>query len=199
MAEKKTEQYVERPPRKEGTPNKWKFLADRVMLTVGKPRKYSKKSLLEQFYSFVDYYSENKTVYRQRTKQRKSKNGGPEAQAERTECSAPMTEIAFCVWLGMGKGWVAETIFTLKNMENPSPEQLEYLDVLERIRTFLNSQLVEGAILGEYTPAVVCSLLGLKSNVDITSEGNAVKAPVINLVTDTKTREDYQKERDAEK
>ena len=183
--------------RAKGTPNKWKFLAERVMLTRGTPRKYTVASLLEQFTSFVEYYSENKTVYKQRSKQRKGQNG-QEAQAERTECAAPMTEIAFCVWLGVDRRWMDKTIYTLSNLEKPSPAQSEYLDVLSRIRTFLNSQLVEGAILGEYTPMVVCSLLGLKNNVDVTSDGNTVAAPVINLVTDNRSREDCQRERDKE-
>lgn len=179
-----------------GTPNKWKFLANRVMLTRGVPRRHSVKSLLENFASFVEYYSENKTVYKQRSKQRKSINGGQEAQAERTECAAPMTEVAFCVWLGMNRDWMRTTIYYLKNLENPSPAQSEYLDVLLRIRSFFEAQLVEGAILGEYTPQVVCSLLGIRNSLDVTSEGKPVSAPVINLIMDNRSREDCQRERD---
>lgn len=185
------------PKGAENSVNKWKFLAKRVVDRNGAKRRLSADEIRERFLAFVDYYSESRTVFKTRAKQRRARDG-QEAQVERVECATPMTESAFCLWLGHSRDWLCSTISDLQGMECPRAEDVELLDLLEGIRTFLNTQLLEGAILGEYTPNLVGALLRIRNSMDVTSNERAIGAPVINIVADTKSREDYQRERDGE-
>lgn len=177
-------------PKKSG---KWRYLAERIVMKPGRPRQYTLAQLKEEFVKYVDYYSEARTTYQMKSRQKKGGSGN-EVQAERTERVSPMTEWSFCLWIGKDRSWLATTILDIQDKENPSQEDKEYLEFLQALRTFLNSQLLEGAILGEYTPVIISSLLGLKKNVDITTDNKPIEAPVINIVPDTATREQYASE-----
>lgn len=181
-------------PKKSG---KWRYLAERIVNKPGKPRQYTLEQLKEEFVKYVEYYSEARTTYQQKSKQKKGGSGN-EVQAERVERVSPMTEWSFCLWIGKDRSWLTTTILDLQDRDTNFPGDAEYLEFLLALRTFLNSQLLEGAILGEYTPVIISSLLGLKKSVDVTSDNKAIGAPVINIVADTATREQYQAEIDAE-
>lgn len=181
-------------PKKSG---KWRYLAERIVNKPGKPRQYSLEQLKEEFVKYVEYYSEARTTYQQKSKQKKGGSGN-EVQAERVERVSPMTEWSFCLWIGKDRSWLTTTILDLQDRDTNFPGDAEYLEFLLALRTFLNSQLLEGAILGEYTPVIISSLLGLKKSVDVTSDNKAIGAPVINIVADTATREQYQAEIDTE-
>lgn len=181
-----TAKNIEDPKRS----GKWRYLAERIVNKPGKPRQYTLAQLKEEFVKYVDYYSDAKTTYQMKSRQKKGGSGN-EVQAERTERVSPMTEWSFCLWIGKDRSWLATTILDIQDRDNPTPEDVEYLEFLQALRTFLNSQLLEGAILGEYTPVIISSLLGLKKNVDITTDNKPLDAPVINIVPDTTTREQY--------
>lgn len=167
--------------------NKWSILAARLARRSGVPPKFTLEQLKEEFIKYVKFFAEQQQSYTQKSRQKRG-GSGDEMQAERVERVSPMTEWSFCVWIGMDRRWLSNTIYDYKQKENRTVDDDEYLDFLERLRTFLNSQLLEGAILGEYTPTIVASLLGLKREIDVTSDGKSA-APVINLVTDNRTRE----------
>ena len=67
---------------------------------------------------------------------------------------------------------------------------MEYLGLLQRIKAFLMSQIIEGALLGEYSPVVAGALFSLRQNMDMSQGSRAIGAPVINLVAETRTREE---------
>lgn len=173
---------------------KWQVLAERIT-NRGAKRQYTLQQLKDEFISFVNYYVENPSSFVQRTK--KKQKGADKSKAEyefygdRVDRVAPMTEYAFCLWIGKSKSWFPQTIADLKAMEHPSTEDVEYLEFLLQLQTFFSSQLLEGAILGEYTPSLVANLLGMKNQFDVTSGGDKVVAPVISIIEDTKTREEY--------
>lgn len=172
---------------------KWQVFAKR--LVQGRKRDYTLEELQQEFLAFVDYYTHNPVISK-RIKQRQkgaSKDKKPEVdmQGDQIEHTAPMTEYAFCCWIGKSRSWFPQTIVDLKKKKSFDADDEQYLQFLERIHTFFQSQLLEGAIVGEYSPQIICSLLGLKDGIDITSGGKPTAAPVINLVADHKTREDY--------
>lgn len=173
--------------------DKWMILAERLIRNKpGTPRKYDYDTLLKEFHEYVDFYRQHKTVYQQKSKQRKG-GSGDEVQAERVERYSPMTELSFCAWLGVDKLWLSKAVCNLeKRKDTLSPEDAKYLELLHALRTYLNTQLLEGAVVGEYTPSVVISLLGLKKQFDVTTAGQSLNAPVINIIPDTATREQYE-------
>lgn len=171
--------------------DKWVYLAERIIKSPGRRRRYSLEELKAEFKAYVDYYRDNTTTYMQKSRQKKGGTGS-EVQAERVERKSPMTEISFCVWLGYDEKWLPNTILDLEDKEHPSEEDKKYLEFLHEVRAFLRSHLLDGAIVAEYNYNVIAALLGLKKNVDVTTDNKALGAPVINLVPDTMTREQYQ-------
>lgn len=174
---------------------KWRILAERIVYRRGLLPDYTLEQLQEKFIEYVEFYSQTRAVYLQKTRQKKG-GSGSEVGAERVERLSPMTEWSFCVWIGKDRGWLATRINEMKQMEHKNDYENAYLDFLLQLRTFLNSQLLEGAIVGEYTPNIVASLLHIKNQIDVTSNGKTTGngAPVINIVADTATREDYQRQ-----
>lgn len=172
-------------------PTKWQYLAERVVKQRGRRRRYNIDELKAEFKAYVDYYTHNGTAYTRKSRQKKG-GSGDEVQAERVERTSPMNEWSFCVWLGYDGSWMTTTILDIEDKEKPTEEDLEYVDFLKRVKTFLRSHLLEGAIVSEYNYNVVAAVLGLKKNVDVTSGDKALDAPIINLVPDNMTREQYQ-------
>lgn len=153
-------------------------------------KKYDYEALSKKFEEYVDFYSSRKISFTQKSKQRRSKKDGDTIQAERVERIAPMTEVSFNLFLGMSNGWLSATIRAMQARPELSRKDEEYLELLQRIKTFLMSQVIEGALLGEYSPVVAGALFSLRQNADMTSGGRALGAPVINLVAETRTREE---------
>ncbi|MGN1173150.1 MAG: hypothetical protein ACI4SO_05130 [Muribaculaceae bacterium] len=153
-------------------------------------REYDYASLCKKFEEYVDFYSTHKISFTQKSRQRRSKKTGDEIQAERVERLAPMTEVSFNLFVGMSKGWLSGTIRRMEERTDLNNTETEYLGLLQRIKAFLMSQVIEGALLGEYSPVVAGALFSLRQSTDITSGGRALGAPVINLVAETRTREE---------
>lgn len=182
---------------------KWQVLAQRVLAYGRKPqgkRSIPLEQLRQLFEEFVNYYVEHPVSLTQRTRQKQKTSKGKSAKeadvelyGDRVDRAAPMTEYAFCAWIGKSASWFPQTIADLKAKTDPSDDDKEYLAFMLRMQTFFRAQLLEGAIIGEYTPNVVASILGLKNAIDVTSDGKATAAPVINILEDKKTREDYAK------
>lgn len=180
------------------TQDKWKMLSERLIKT-GRKREYTLTELQDEFIAFVAYYADHPSTFARRAKQKqkgKDKHTADfEIYGDRVDRVAPMTELSFCAWLGKARSWFPQTIADLRDRVKrgvADEEDANYLDLMLRIKTFLQSQLLEGAILGEYTPNLIASLLDLRSNFDLTSNGQTTGAPVINIVEDTQSHEHGQ-------
>lgn len=192
MAKKQTPEEIRGNEIKEFSKNKWKFLANRIARSTGGKRKWTSDKIREEFIKYVEFYSESKTVYVSRSRQKKAKDNA-EAQLERVERIPPMTEVSFCVWLGQADNWFCKMCATYKEKYEDekyrTDEDIAMYELLMRIKAFLSSQVLEGAIVGEYVHNIVTPLLGMKNQVDVTSNGQSAVVPVINLVQSKKQRE----------
>lgn len=153
-------------------------------------REYDYISLCKKFEEYVDFYSTHKISFTQKSRQKRSKKAGDEIQAERVERLAPMTEVSFNLFIGMSKEWLSCTIRNMEKRADLNNTEMEYLGLLQRIKAFLMSQIIEGALLGEYSPVVAGALFSLRQNTDMSQGSRAIGAPVINLVAETRTREE---------
>lgn len=174
---------------------KWVMLAEKLTNRVGLHRSITLPELKTAFVEFVEYYVDNPTTYYQRMRKKQKGSDKNKAEVEffgdRVERVAPMTEHAFCLWIGKSKSWFPQTITNLKKLKDPNDEDREYLDFMLQLQTFFQSQLLEGAIIGDYNSNLITSLLGMKNNVDVTSDGKAISVPTISIVEDSKSREEY--------
>lgn len=172
---------------------KWMELAERLVRR-GLVSEYGYEELKKEFIAFVDYYTTHPSVYVQRTRQKQKgsdkRTADLEFSGDRVERAAPMTNAAFCTWIGKNYNWIPQTIAELKRMKHPSEDDLKKLEFLQQIRTFFRTQLLEGAVVGDYSTPMVASLLALKNNVDVTSGGKSAM-PIISIVEDRSTRADY--------
>lgn len=177
------------------TQKKWLMLAEKIVKRGGSKREYNFEQLQSEFLAFVDYYSNHPSTYYLRTKHKRKgadkKTADIEMSGDRIERVAPMTEHAFCTWLGKSRSWFPQTIADLKKRgDERSEEDNKILEFMIELQTFFSSQLLEGAILGEYSQPLVASLLGMRNQIDVTSGGKSA-APIISIVEDKKTRDDY--------
>ena len=183
MANKKTKlEPVANPSGWKGDP-KWKLLADEV---VKHTRTYtlSNDEVKQKFIEFVEYYSNNPVASVERRSKRASSKSGATAQSDVVNKKAPMTELAFCVWCGKNGSWIGTTIRDLKAKDEPTVSDAERLDLFEKIKSFLNNQVMEGALLGDYVPMVAMPLIGIKNKFDVTTDDKPMGAPMINIVED---------------
>ena len=72
---------------------------------------------------------------------------------------------------------------------------IELLSLLQSIQSFLSSQLLEGALSGEFPANIVSTMLGLRTAIDVTSEDKAIQVPIINIVPDDTKRGDGSQEK----
>lgn len=174
--------------------NKWMMLADRILQRGGRKREYGYEELCREFKAFVDYYTSHPASFIQRTKQKQKgadkRKADYEFSGDRVDKTAPMTELAFCTWLGKSRSWFPQTIADLEKRQNRTEEENLILEFMKQLRTFFSAQLLEGAVLGDYSQPLVASLLGMRNQVDVTSGGKSA-VPVISIVEDKKSRADY--------
>lgn len=178
----------------DNTNNKWMMLADRIVKRTGIKREYGYEDLRREFIAFVDYYTSHPASFIQRTKQKQKgadkRKADYEFSGDRVDKTAPMTELAFCTWLGKCRSWFPQTIADLEKREHRTEEDNLILDFMKQLRAFFSAQLLEGAVLGDYSQPLVASLLGMRNQVDVTSGGKSA-VPVISIVEDKKSRAEY--------
>lgn len=171
--------------------NRLMMLAERL----GRKRDYDAQSLYDEFMDYVQFNIENKVSNTTKLVSKQGTKAGKENKVDSLQKIAPMTIYSFCVWLGKSHSWYATTLSRLEELSasgDAKEEDIALLDAMSRIKTFLGSQMLEGAILGDFNHNIVSSLLGLRNNVDVTSGGDKMDAPIINIIKDTKTREEYK-------
>lgn len=180
---------------------RWLDMADRMLKRSGRTKTIPLDELQKEFIAYVKSCAENPVVLSQRVKQHqkgkgKNKNGEGDVDSygDLTQKIAPMTERAFCAWIGKSQPWLAQTIRDLKKRENPTDEDKDYLEFLLDIQNFFHAQLLDGGMLGEYAPNIVAALVGLKNNIDVTSDDKPVATPTVTLIKENRSREEIDSE-----
>lgn len=158
--------------------------------------KYDSNKLWEVFQEYVEFCVNNPidTTQKLTVTSKGTSRSGQEQRMGKAKKAAPMTQLSFCAFCGRSGAWLNVTERDVKERigtEHEMEDDKDLLAVIERIRNFLSNQLVDGALVGEYQHGLVGALTGLRQNVDVTSGGDVLQAPVINIIRDTKTREDY--------
>lgn len=172
--------------------NRYYELAKRL----GTRKNLTSESLMDEFQRYVQFCVESPSPITMKVVNKKG-GKGLEIKTDGYRKIAPMSLTGFCVWVGHTKSWFATTLTNLTQYieeGKATEDDIVFAENMQLIKTFVETQMMDGAILGDYHAGIVGNLLGVKNNIDITSDGKAMEAPIINIIKDTKTREEYGNE-----
>lgn len=89
------------------------------------------------------------------------------------DVDAPMTELGFCLWCGHSERWLDYLEKTLREKERNEDEE-ELFRSVQRARSVLRNDLMEGAVAGLYQQNIVARILGLGEKVEQTGESRVI-------------------------
>ena len=90
------------------------------------------------------------------------------SNTEIKEHRRPYTRSGFMLFLGVSENWMREF---KKNCNK------DFLEVIELIETTIDTQQIEGAMLGAFNSNLVARIQGIKDQTDVTTNGKEIKAP----------------------
>lgn len=172
-------------------------LAKRAVERSGMKCEYGAEQIRKEFLDYVQYFNSHSVIYQRKRKsvEYTGASSGTSEHLEQTERVVPMTEVSFSAWLGKPKWWLTDTISRIKGRDCRLDGDIELLSLLQSIQSFLSSQLLEGALSGEFPANIVSTMLGLRTAIDVTSEDKAIQVPIINIVPDDTKRGDGSQEK----
>ena len=165
-------------------------LAKRAVERSDMKCEYGVEQIRKEFLDYVQYFNSHSVTYQRKRKsvEYTGASSGTSEHIEQTERVVPMTEVSFSAWLGKPKWWLTDTISRIKGRDCRLDGDIEMLHLLQAIQSFLSSQLLEGALAGEFPANIVSTMLGLRTAIDVTSEDKAIQVPIINIVPDDTKR-----------
>ena len=103
----------------------------------------------------------------------KTKKKGKSKEVETTPTQRPYTIAALCMYLGVHSTYLNE----LKDKD--------YSEVITRIRQIIETNQLEGAMVGAYNANIVARINGLTDKIDIESQGEKLSATINMQVINT--------------
>lgn len=110
---------------------------------------------------------------------------GKDAVEVERENETPYTKSGLCLFLDITE-WRM-----LENLKNKSED---FLQTVSRIENVIITQKIEGASVGAFTPSIVALELGLRQNVDHTTNGDKLPASIPIVLANGKTYDDLKNE-----
>lgn len=144
---------------------------------------------------FLDYvaWSEENPILSKRASRREGAvdaNGDKKPAETRIESEAkrrPLSMYGLCAYLGVSRKWFEMRLKSLdEKKEERTDEEDAFFTAMTRAKSIIEMQQYDGASVGDFNATLTMRALGLGDKVDMTSDGEAIKAsmPIINIMRD---------------
>lgn len=153
----------------------------------------------EKFLEYIKWTEENPILNKSATKRECDLSDDEDPDRKRNELRMhtvskrrPLSTYGLCAFLGVSSKWFTMTIKNLENKEDKKEDELELFTSLTRALTLIQMQQFDGGCVGDFNPSIITRALNLNDSVDITSNGEELKAPslpVINIIKDHRKAE----------
>lgn len=161
--------------------------------TLGRPKAIeTAKEFQEKFLDYVAWSEENPILSKRASRREGAVDANGEKKPAETRIESeskrrPLSMYGLCAYLGVSRKWFE---MRLKNLEDKGEERTEeeedYFTIMVRAKSIIEMHQYDGACVGDFNAALTMRALGLGDKVDMTSDGEAIKAsiPIINIMRD---------------